>query len=300
MRLPSAPDGTRGCAAIGRYLNEPIAGTAAHATGWILLEHPGTWGANALADSVLDPAVATRLAELSTELPIRAQLIRRPDGRSRPNGGPRTAYLAHSGRDGPWLRRLDLAEPRALLDLDLPAVLRPEPPGVGTQEPEPIHLVCTHAKKDACCAMLGRPVAEALAAAGRQVWETSHVGGHRFAGNLVTLPHGLYFGRLDPPAALRVTEKFASGRLDVRHLRGRCADRPEVQAAEAALRSRLGIDALDAVQPLCWETTSEGHVVTLRADATEHTVRLRTEPTQPRMPSCAAVEPVADVTLRPV
>jgi hypothetical protein len=46
-----------------------------------------------------------------------------------------------------------------------------------------------------CCARLGVPLAQALAARHPgPVWETTPVGGHRFAANLVLLPHGLYYG----------------------------------------------------------------------------------------------------------
>lgn len=297
MQLPTAPDGAQGCAAIGRYLDEPLAGTAARATGWILLEEPGTWGANALADSALPPQVSARLLELTAELPIRAQLIRRPADRFRSPGGPRIAYLAHSGREGPWLRRVELDDPRSLLDLELTTVLRPERPTVGTAAPGPVYLVCTHAKKDTCCSRLGRPLLAELANATGEVWESSHVGGHRFAANLVTLPHGLYFGRLTPTEAARIAGAYAAGHLDVAHLRGRCVDSPPIQAADAALRAHLGLSAVDAVQPRHSEPSAEGYQVTLVAAGTEYTVWLLAKPAEPRLTSCAAVDPVAEVGL---
>ena len=68
----------------------------------------------------------------------------------------------------------------------------------------PILLVCTHGVHDTCCALRGRPVAAALAARWPgQVWECSHVGGDRFAPNVVVLPDGFYYGNLDPETAVR-------------------------------------------------------------------------------------------------
>ena len=61
---------------------------------------------------------------------------------------------------------------------------------------EPVFLVCTHGKRSVCCARLaGRCRAGARRAASRaRSGSSTHVGGHRFAANLVILPHGLYYG----------------------------------------------------------------------------------------------------------
>ena len=64
--------------------------------------------------------------------------------------------------------------------------------------------VCTHGRHDACCAERGRPVAAALAAAHpEQTWEVSHIGGDRFAANVLVLPDGLYYGRVSAADAPR-------------------------------------------------------------------------------------------------
>ena len=33
------------------------------------------------------------------------------------------------------------------------------------------------------------------------MWQSSHIGGDRFAGNVVFLPEGLYYGRVEPAEA---------------------------------------------------------------------------------------------------
>ena len=64
-------------------------------------------------------------------------------------------------------------------------------------------LVCTHGSRDVCCGKFGYPIYEELrrgyatgSARGLRVWRTSHLGGHRFAPNLMDLPEGRYWGRL--------------------------------------------------------------------------------------------------------
>ena len=73
-----------------------------------------------------------------------------------------------------------------------------------------------------------------------RVWECSHIGGDRFAGNLVLLPESLYFGRCDGPAAERVLAEFDAGRLDLARFRGRSTFTLVEQAAEHFVRTELG------------------------------------------------------------
>ena len=43
------------------------------------------------------------------------------------------------------------------------------------------------------------------------LWEASHLGGDRFAGNMVVLPRGDYFGRLDGDDGVRVVRSYLAG-----------------------------------------------------------------------------------------
>jgi hypothetical protein len=54
-----------------------------------------------------------------------------------------------------------------------------------------------------------------------ETWETTHVGGHRFAGNLVILPPGLYYGPVDSAGALDAVGAHARGEISGRGYRGR-------------------------------------------------------------------------------
>ena len=83
-------------------------------------------------------------------------------------------------------------------------------------------LVCTHGKRSACCARFGAPLAQALAARQPgQVWESTHVSGHRFAANLVILPHGLYYGPVSLAAAVAAIDAYQRGSVWPDRYRGR-------------------------------------------------------------------------------
>ncbi|WP_053620091.1 sucrase ferredoxin [Nocardiopsis sp. NRRL B-16309] len=306
MRLPTAPDGSRGCSALARYTGEQIAGTAGRTGGWLLVEHNGPWRHPALFSPGLDRGVVAEMARRLAGRDVKPQLIKRP-GRSRTDGGgPLRAYLAHTGRDGAWVRRVDFRDLAELLEYDVTAAERPEPPGFGTPVDHTLYLVCTHAKKDPCCAVLGRPVAGALAGGEAEVWETTHLGGDRFAANLVALPQGVYFGRLDPDSAVRTVAAFERGEVVPDHYRGRCTDSPAAQAAEAALRTRLGTVGLDEVVHLDECETGTGVRVTLGHGGGVYTVSVATVEGRACPTTCSAAEPtrpvhheVTDISLAP-
>lgn len=136
-----------------------------------------------------------------------------------------------------------------LADVPVETAANPQPPQLGTPHDQPIVLVCTHASRDQCCAIIGRPIATALAARlGDCVFETSHVGGHRFAGNVVCLPSGLVLGGLDPQNAVTLVGEVAarSSSMNVPptvlpFVRGRSCLRPHEQVAELAVARQIGV-----------------------------------------------------------
>nr|WP_246416394.1 sucrase ferredoxin [Nocardioides luti] len=155
---------------------------------------------------------------------------------------------AYADPDAPRLESGTVADPADVLDLDLAGLRAGGSAGLAP-DPGTAFAVCTHGRHDACCAERGRPVAAALAQAHpEETWEVSHIGGDRFAGNMLVLPHGLYYGRLDPVAALTAAGAHLGGQLDLDHLRGRSGHPMPVQAAELALRRELAETRVDALR----------------------------------------------------
>jgi hypothetical protein len=227
------------CATLSRALSEPLYGTASRVRGWVLLEQPGPWGREAVTESRLDPDLGRALDRAAAAAHLRLLLIRRP---GRGASQPHACFVAHTSRGRRWLERRRLDDPAELLELDMAAVVAGERPGFGQEVAEPVYLVCTNGRHDRCCATYGRPLALALAAGhGELIWESSHVGGDRFAGNLVCLPDGHYFGRVGPADADRVVGLHRKGSIDLAHWRGCCTDPPVVQAAEWFARRRTGL-----------------------------------------------------------
>lgn len=219
------------CSDVSRNLNEPLAGSAPQARLWVLLEQPGPWGREAVLESHLDSDIARELVAWADPHQVRLGLIRRPGRHAdmhQPTGR-RTVLIARSDPGHTWLRVEEVQDPRSLLDVDLAALLAT--PALPAAVPRRALLVCTNSRRDRCCALLGRPMVEQLAATwGDAVWETSHLGGHRFAPTVASLPDGYLYG--GPTAAT----------LTTRACRGRSTLEPSGQAAELAALTHLGLE----------------------------------------------------------
>jgi hypothetical protein len=159
------------------------------------------------------------------------------------------AGFSDGGPDGRvWLEGRELADPAELAGLDLRALAAGERPGFGDLVDDPVLLVCTHGRRNACCARTGAPLARRLASRfGSFIWETTHVGGDRYAANLVCLPHALYYGDLGPDEAVTAVEAYLDGQVRLERLRGRAGRSEPVQAAEHFVRAHSKIFDIDAV-----------------------------------------------------
>lgn len=233
------------CADAARERGDPLAGTAVSARRWLLIEHPGPWAYDAFSGAGIAPDVCERIVAAVRATRTRLLMVRR-HGRPVPS---RTRSWAVIDSDpgvvhwGSWQHDRDLLAAAELLTSDDGTAPAPEPPVA------PLLLVCTHGRHDTCCAVRGRPLAAALSSRWPEcTWECSHVGGDRFAPNLVVLPDGAYYGNLDADVAVEVVESHLAGAVSVAHLRGFAHQPPVVQAAVVAVHERFGpAGARDAV-----------------------------------------------------
>ncbi len=293
------------CSALAALVGEPLAGSAADARGWVALEQPGAWGAKAFKASDLDPAIGKALDSAASKHGLRPVLVRRPGrGTGVGRGSVRRVLVAHSLPGRTWLLGGWVDDPGVVLDLDWPAVasgdmtaVQASLPGLAP-ETAPHLLVCANGKRDACCAVVGRPVAAAAAGSHPgQVWETTHLGGHRFAPTAVALPSGWTFGRLTAENAAPTLEAVAAGVVDLDGARGRSVWPGPAQVAELAVRQKLGARGVDDVVTVVRaEGGARGEwVVTLHDGRLWHVTVERRDTGASRPESCgkkpASVEP---------
>jgi len=199
---------------------------------WLCVESRAAWGRDALAEGGFSPSASAWLEVIDASV----LTIRRPSRRE----GPTVAFAANSREGGGELRVLEVCDPDELVGSD--------PWSEGTVVATTLFLVCTHGRRDPCCARLGVPIFTALDRVAESVWQCSHTGGHRFAPNVVALPWGVTLGRVLPDEVAELALLLRDGRVPLERYRGRSVYPAHVQAAEVAVRLTYGIDRLDDLQ----------------------------------------------------
>ncbi len=245
------------CARAARERSETIFATASGVRRWLLVEVRGPWGHNAALDSDLGDFVDKAWLTSTKERGIRTLNVRRNLRRAShddPVGDEVELIYVDPGMPGgragrAWHRTVAGLGEVAAATSDLPGINRQGEPDGWAPWDQPLTLVCTHGRHDSCCATFGRPTIRHLRESrwADSAWETSHVGGDRFAANLVLLPDSLYFGRCDPESAEAVLEAHRDGRIHLPNYRGRSILGFTQQAAEYFVRTEVGLDRLDEV-----------------------------------------------------
>lgn len=240
------------CRAASLAVAEPLAATATADTDtWFILEYRGAWAGKAWAAADLRPDVRAHVDAFVAAHPrARVQLVRRAESRDR---GQPELVLASSRPGARGMAKFCLNSYDDLLDIDFAAAFADlqagEDPAGGERFDGPMLLVCTNGKRDRCCAKWGVPIYDRLAKRRElDVWQTTHVGGHRYAPTLLCLPDGLMFGRVDLADVDRLVDGLRERNLvDLAWYRGRTSYSEAAQAIEHAVRFATGALGFDDV-----------------------------------------------------
>lgn len=288
LALPSTGIPPRGgwapCSDRSIERGDPLAGTGGFGERWFLIEIDGSWGPHAFLNSRLDPLLAEGLVRRIEGAGMRPLAIRRVNRRAdarRAHNSWRWAIVdTRPGRES--TRWGSVTDPALLLEVPLDG-------SSGIPSDEPVICVCTHARHDQCCAVRGRPVATALAAAfPEQTWECSHLGGDRFAATLIIFPAGLYYGRTTVDEAPGLVESYRAGRVDPHTFRGRSSSPNVVQAAESVAREETGDNAIAAFAHRSTVSEAGGWRVSFDHGDDEVVVRLAASASAPLLTTCEA------------
>ena len=218
------------CAVQSRSNKEYLYGTAPRVKSWLLVEYPRVWRAEAIRESELSHDVRERLTTLGRA--SRCLFIRQAHDAT----VPLSFFSAIAKETAPEMRRHYFSN----YDEVSPTGSEGEPVS------GPVFLVCTHGNHDKCCSKFGLPVSELLRqVAGDRVWQCSHVGGDRFAANIVCFPHGVYYGHVNLEDVSKIVEAHTRGRIHLKNYRGRCCYSRCDQVAEYFVRAQSGLSGLD-------------------------------------------------------
>ena len=286
---------------------EPLPGTSPYRKVWLIIEQPGAWGREALLESDLPAGFGRELMDTVTDPEIGIVLARRPALQSveRRATNRRRLWLAHSSPAGVRMRSGSLDNVRDVLRWDWQAIKRGELPPVGRRSADPAMFLCVNGKKDASCAIEGHKIIDALRNDPEltgQIFEASHITGHRFAPTALMLPWGYLYGRLTEETARAALSLAWSGKTLSSSLRGRSSLPPWAQAADIAVRNAADthpVDSLDVVVgrgerwlpcSMIASPTADDVIEVRHSDGRAWRVELSQVRLEPRMVSCGEPE----------
>ena len=245
------------CSELSRRSKESSAGTASTGAVWLLLEYPHGWGRRAFEESALSDAARALFADALARIRHSRLLFIKTDRGRRQEA--MNLFVVRCRERSPFAVRLGLRNYDDVTRYDLAAVASGRDAQGGEVVRGPLFLVCTHGRRDKCCAKFGVPLYNALREyAGESVWQSSHVGGDRFAGNLVCFPHGLFYAHADEAAGRRVVDAYRSGRVPLEGFRGRACYSHFVQAAELFVRAEAGLGGVEDLRFVSGEPEGDG------------------------------------------
>ncbi len=233
------------CSLYSKAAGEDLIATVSPATIWFLLDYDARWERKALEAGDLDPAVRDYLLTTADALGARTLAIRQKPRLALE--GSVALFVVIAREQDPVIYQFPLARYEDLLALDLTAGASESAAFDAYRRADPLYLVCTHGRRDPCCARSGLPLyTQLVASAGERVWQSSHMGGHRFAANMLCFPHGLCYGRVGLEDGDAIRGAYERGEIVLDRYRGRACYPKPAQAAEFLLRTATGVGGLDA------------------------------------------------------
>ena len=291
---------TMTCSQASRATNEILAGTVKPSDTFFLIEIGasgfGSYGGDAVKSAAQSGPFAPHLRHLQSAPRSKVLFIRRPRSQGR------NFYIALTNQDQPRIYHSELNDHADLLQLDIASLAPGQAPrinGSALSEIDELFVVCANGRHDPCCATHGAPVYnELVKQAGQEtVWQTTHIGGHRMAATMITFPHGIVYGHLDPADADAVVSNQRAGSLLTHKYRGRGTfaghyldeeAHKAACAAEAVLRDELRAYAIDDLRLDAIDAQADHAWLTRFVDAagTAHAAQVTVSMSAPRPTSC--------------
>ena len=156
------------CSALAEELREPVTGTVDQRRRLLLIEDRSAWGAEAVRDQ-LGPDDA----DLAKRLGMRVLLVRRREG------DPTDDVVRRVMLIDTVTREMAVRFVAGIGEVSVQEAASEPVAEFGPPFTAPMFLVCTNGKRDACCALRGRALVNALAVAhGEQIYLQRCTGCH--------------------------------------------------------------------------------------------------------------------------
>lgn len=208
------------CSTLARQAHEPLLGTAQHNTLHFVMAWPKREWLSHIENMENAAGVFARLVKKQDKQAMLSLKVCEPEETG-------TVWLFPHGY------RFDGLTEKEYPDLLEQALNRQITMEYTPMDNPQVILLCTHGKRDTCCAKYGMAFASTLRdLTDIPVWEVSHLGGHRFAATLVVQPESHWYGQLVPTDAPALLNTIENQSILPERYRGNAHYPPPLQAAE--------------------------------------------------------------------
>lgn len=240
------------CSELSKLAGDGVAGTADTVDVWLMVEYRGAWQPRVVDERPLDGEFLHWMNAFADSAKadgkrIRWQFIKQQ------NSDATRLFIVENG----VMRRRVAADHRSLIDAN--------------DEPvsDRLYFVCTHGLRDRCCSEFGLPVYRALReVVGDRVWQTTHLGGHRYAPNVLVAPDAVMYGRVSTDRIEEFLAEAETGQMVKTYARGRTCYEPAVQAAEILAAEHSPLISTAQAADGSWLVRFKNQTVCVRARET--------------------------------
>lgn len=218
------------CSLNSTDLQEDIFATASYFTKLLLVEYNAPWPADPLTNNLLPEEVNNYLLHFKKASRSNRVLFIKNKQKAT---GQINIFAIHNHPQLPYTNHFILTAYKELLNFSEAGLFSIIP---NNKLPGPMYLVCTNGKKDKCCSKFGVPIFKQLSKMETHVWECTHVGGDRFAPNVLALPYCIFYGALNIEDLPALVEQTNEQKVFLKKYRGRSCNAMIEQAAEYYLR----------------------------------------------------------------
>lgn len=219
------------CSLNSKAVIEQIFATASYFKRLLLIEYNNAWSEKPIKANNLDEKINDFISKLEKEHSIKILFIKNKRSRSYST----TLFTVDGAEEKPIFNHFVLNSINEILNFSIDDLFSKTS---FNKFKEDLYLVCTNGKKDKCCSKFGIPIFKELTKYSSHVWECTHVGGDRFAPNVIHLPYYHFYGHLTTSIIADFYTQTFNGLIYLPNYRGRSVYKTIEQAAEYFLRSK--------------------------------------------------------------
>jgi len=221
---------------------EMLQGTSVRFDTLLAIENDGWLGKKSVdnMDNTLPDKTKELLQTFVQKAPHRRiQLIKKPERRGTQEVH---VYVALVNSTSPTLYHYTLPGYDAVSEIDLEGIAAGSAAYDSDIETDPLYFVCSDGLRDTCCGQFGGALYMKMQGMTnpQRVWQSTHLGGHRFAPTMLVLPLGVSYGQVrEDEEAQAIVEASDKRQMHLPNLRGKSMYDGLSQAEDADFRGPI-------------------------------------------------------------